>query len=579
MDQYNKVLNEALDKNLNEASHETKDAFIAGKSINDFFGYIQAVDQSTGESEKQIYDKMLRDGMVSSIINAYMSDLVVRDKITNHVCNVISDDINLVSELSDFLYNQIKIDDNLYYIALHCFCYGCAPTELESIDTVTDSQWELYIDSIKESFKTDTNNSLLESLKISNKTKFKEVIKETLKEDVLSLSKKKIKKRWYINLLSTWRLSGIESKGKAIAYIDPDDMSRVYDAKKLIPFMNRGILAETIMNEDGSDSFTITNSESFLKNAKTSYTVLSAFEDLLLIHALTTSINYRVFQVDVNGLGDEETIKLLQDIKKRINENESFNVENSFYNSSMTGVPMGASIIIPTRGGVGTLQVQQIDNQFGTDALGDFNHFKDKLANALMANPAILGNGNNSNGALATGAATEVLDDRAHAYIEKYRILLASNLENLCDLYLQQTRTKKQYDKIADFSIRMAKDTSRDQAKFLKAQEDAASSLKQIVSTLTEAGLKLENLPNTRLQLIRQFLGDELADTLNDELEKADNVDNESSNSDDFDGSDDFGGSDDFEGSDDVGLAPADEEASDESSDEEAPLEEPGVEI
>ena len=40
-----------------------------------------------------------------------------------------------------------------------------------------------------------------------------------------------------------------------------------------------------------------------------------------------------------------------------------------------------------------------------------------------MANPAILGNGNNSNGALATGAATEVLDDRAHAYIEKYRIL------------------------------------------------------------------------------------------------------------------------------------------------------------
>lgn len=578
MNKITENLDIAVNKALNESSYQTKDACIAGMSIDSFLSYVHCTDGSVdGESEKLLYDKMLNDGTVSSIINAYMSDLVVRDKVTNHVCGVISDDSDLVEELSDFLYNQIKIDDNLYPIALRCFCYGCAPVDLESIDTTTDKQWELYIESVQNS----NSNGLLEGLKSTSKDDFKKVIKEALNEDVLNITKRGIKKRWYINLLSNWRLSCIESKGKPIAYVDPDDTSRVYDGKTLVPFMNKGLAnSETVTNEDGSDSFTVSNSESFLKNAKTAFTVLSSFEDLLLIHALTTSINYRVFQVDVGSLGDEETIKLIQDIKKRINENESFNVENSFYNSSMTGVPMGASIVIPTRGGVGTLSVQQIDNQFGTDALGDFNYFKDKLANALMANPAILGNGNNGNGALATGAATEVLDDRAHTFIEKYRILLASNLENLCDLYLRQTRTRRQYDKIADYSIRMSKDTSRDQSKFLKAQEEAAGSLKQLISSLTEAGLKLENLPETRLQLIRQFLGDELADTLNEELKDLDTVPSGGSEPDDLGGPSDFGGPDDLGG--DIGPGMDEDMSSDETpedTDEEEPLEEPGVEI
>ena len=104
---------------------------------------------------------MMADGTVSSVINAYMADLVVRDKVTNHVCNVMSDDAQLVEELSNFLYNDIKIDDILSIIALRCFCYGCAPTELCSIDSVTDKQWELYTENVKNAF---TGKNLLEGI-------------------------------------------------------------------------------------------------------------------------------------------------------------------------------------------------------------------------------------------------------------------------------------------------------------------------------------------------------------------------------------------------------------------------------
>lgn len=568
METLNEKLDNSIDKVLNEKAIKTQDAFIAGMSVSNFLSYVHGNDNTNSLNDKLTYDKMMSDGTVSSIINAYMSDLVVRDKVTNHVCNVLSDDTDLVEELSDFLYNQIQIDDNLPTIALRCFCYGCAPTELESIDSVTDKQWELYTESVMKEIKGSSN--LSESLK-SN------LSKEILKEDVLNITKRNIRKRWYINILSDWRLNSIETKGKTIAYVNPDDTSKIYDGKTLIPFMNKSVTdVTTITSNDDSDSYTITNSESFLKNAKTSYTVLSAFEDLLLIHALTTSINYRVFQVDVGTLGDEETVKLIQDIKKRINENESFNVENSFYNSGMSGVPMGASIIIPTRGGVGTLQVQQIDNNFGTDQLGDFNYFKDKLANALMSNPAVLGNSTNGNGALATGAATEVLDERAHTFIEKYRLLLASGIENLCDLYLRKTRTPYRYNKIADYSIRMSKNTSRDQVKFLEAQESAAQSLSRVIEALDSSGIKLESYPETRIQLLRQFLGDELADTFSNELkEKEEEGETATSSSEEGNSLDrSLGGSDDF----DSGLT---DEPETEETDEDVnePVEEPGIEM
>ncbi len=540
----NKDLDKAVNVVLNEDYNLTQKSYVAGMPVNTFMEFVH--EATVTSDDKLTYDKMLQDGTVSNIINAYMSDLVVRDKITNHVCNVICDDPKLVEELETFLFEDIGIDDLLYTLALRCFCYGCAPAELMSIDNVTDDQWQLYSEAIQNKLKgvslleekknalSETVTQLKEDLDLelpsfqsvltealnSGKIKEKHKIENAkrllesfnLKEDQLNVIQKGFKKRWYLSIYPSWRLRTLASKGKDICYIDPDDTERLYDGNTVIPFMNRSAVdVTTVFSQDGSDSYTVSGSESFLYPARTSYKVLSAFEDLLLIHALTTAINYRIFQVDVGALGDKETVALLRDIKQRINENESFNVETSFYESSMTGVPMGASIIIPTRGGVGTLSVQQIDNNFGTDQLGDFNYFKDKLANALMANPAILGNSTNGNGALATGAATEVLDDRAHEYIEKYRLILASNIEKLCDIYLKQTRTKFKYNKIPTFSIRISKNTSRDQARFNEAQESAAQSLQQVISALDKAKIDLSMYPETRIELIRQFLGDDCA--------------------------------------------------------------------
>ena len=288
METLNERVNDKIDVVLKESSVKSNQAYVAGMSINSFMDFIHGTEISSA-NDKLVYDQMMNDGTVSSVINAYMADLVVRDKVTNHVCNIVSDDAKLVEELESFLYDDIKIDDNLSTIALRCFCYGCSPVELCSIDSVTDKQWELYVESVTNSIKK--SSKLEESLKTVKPLK-------NLTEDQLNVVVKGIKKRWYINILSNWRLKCLETKGKTIAYIDPDDTSKVYDGKTLVAFLNKSATdTTTISNEDGSDTYTLTSSESFLDKAKTAYKVLSAFEDLLLIHALTTSINYRIFQV------------------------------------------------------------------------------------------------------------------------------------------------------------------------------------------------------------------------------------------------------------------------------------------
>lgn len=570
-----KLLDEAVNKTLQEKSYETNKSFVAGMSLSQFSDFIHS-DQLSDLNDKQLYDEMLIDATVRNVVDAYVSEIVIRDSNTNHICTVLSEDAKLVNELNTFLFDNIDIDNISNGLVLKMLAYGCAPCELAHVDTTTDKQWSLFSEGIRKfDLNSMTSEALLESFA-------KKEYKETLKEDVLSLRKKQFPTRWYLNQLPIWSLKVLATKGKNIAFIDPVSTDRVYDGRTLIPFMNISVVDSTcVSSEDGSDSYTISSSESFLKPARSAYRVLSSFEDLLLIHALTTSINYRVFSVEVGALDEPQTNSLLGDIKKRINENESFNLENSFYNSTMTGVPLGASILIPTRNGTGTISVQQIDNNFGTSDLGDFNYFKNKLATALHSNSLLTGSTDNAGG-LDSGGSMSVLDDRASQYIEQYRNLFTANLEMLCDFYLRMTRTDEAYRKLKTFSIRLSKNINAEQVNFLKGQSEAAGSLQQVVRALSDLGIKMENYSETQLLLIRKFLGDEIADSLSQEMEDSSagvEIGPGSDNS-DFGGDDgpmSLGGGDgesfdDFESGDSESSGGSDEDMN-------LPIEEPGIEL
>ena len=138
-----KLLDEAVNKTLNEKSYETNKSFIAGMSLSQFSNFIHS-DQMSDLNDKALYDEMLLDATVRNVIDAYVAEIVIRDTNTNHICTVLSEDAKLVEELNSFLFDNINIDALANNIVLRMLAYGCAPCELAYIDSTTDDQWQMF---------------------------------------------------------------------------------------------------------------------------------------------------------------------------------------------------------------------------------------------------------------------------------------------------------------------------------------------------------------------------------------------------------------------------------------------------
>lgn len=95
--------------------------------------------------------------------------------------------------------------------------------------------------------------------------------------------------------------------------------------------------------------------------------VLSALEDILLLTRMTRSLLYRIFSVEVGTKGNKETYQLLENLKNKIKMDETIDVRSKIYNSSLSQVPLGDSIFIPTRNGVGVIDVKTVGRRYKYD--------------------------------------------------------------------------------------------------------------------------------------------------------------------------------------------------------------------
>ena len=87
-----------------------------------------------------------------------------------------------------------------------------------------------------------------------------------------------------------------------------------------------------------------------------------------------------------------ETSKILNDLKRRIKEDETIDIKSKIYNSSLNGVPLADSIFIPTRNGVGVIDVKTVGGD-ASNALNDaidLPYFRDKLFAGLRIPAAYL---------------------------------------------------------------------------------------------------------------------------------------------------------------------------------------------
>ena len=565
---FNRKQNTEVPKNNLDADYLKEYAQSNGTDLYSFIQGIRLVDSNYVNNDNLI-ERMKDDSIISSAIDMWTEDALQRDPQSKEIFHVEvdtpDDDIEnklskgLSQELDRFLKTDLRMEKNLVPIIKRVLIYGTCPVKLDFADTLVDDKLELKesnkavfenlaskiqslygnieqdkaIDDLdrilKESdFDIDweqqgedvvsKDNRQIKKLAESIEKKYKNILNEDVEIKDPDSFKRMVKGRWYTeNIGRGTNIYELSAKQKVIAYMDRDNSNKFIKPDRIANFANNtGKHKVTFEIGDKNTSivkkqyYSLERGESFIENAMQSWQVLSALEDILLLTRMTRSILYRIFSVEVGAKGNKETKDLLDRLKNKIKMDETVDIRSKIYNSSLTQVPLGDSIFIPTRNGIGVIDVKTVGGDVNLKDAIDLDYFKDKLFAGLRIPAAFLGFTESLPGGIGDTSLTR-MDIRYSRTITRIQTILAEGLKDLCLIYLKLTRTSKALEELPDFKIVFTSINSAEDMSRAELKQTQMSTLQQIIENLGKLGVDIANNTEgyeaTRQELIKQFFG------------------------------------------------------------------------
>ena len=536
----------------------------------DSFNFIRGLRNIAADTYNTDYvlDRMLDDAIISSAIDMYIDDTLQVDPQKQEIFWVeventddkLEDEFakGLTKELNSFLKSELRMDKNLRQILRRVIVYGNCPTRLDFIDTLEDDKLKL-IDKNKQTFESISNvindsilkegdkqldltecltkltedidynlekaadysvkNKVLTYLNTSLSTKKKLTESQKLNEDVLSNEDKKevrrlLKGRWYSEIVSSgtniWELCG---KGKTLAYMDVRKPNFLINPINIVNFTND--TGKYFVNfevgpyqevDTKKDYFTLKRGQSYLDKSIVAWQVLSALEDILLLTRMTRSTLYRIFSVEVGNKGDVETKKILQGLKNKIKQDETINVKDRIYNTELRQLPLGDSIFIPTRNGIGNIDVKVVGGDVNLKDAIDLDYFKDKLFASLGIPKAFLGFSEESGGGLINTSLTR-MDIRYARTIKGIQSIAAEGLKDLCLKYLEFTRPESVFNELPDFKVVFTSINTEEDNQRCETKQTQIDTLNKTIEAFEALGISVAETPKLQEELIKEWLG------------------------------------------------------------------------
>ena len=482
----------------------------------------------------------------------------------------------LTQELNRFLKEDLRMEKELVPILKRLLTYGSCPVKLDFADVLADEKLELK-ESHKELFGkisnkatdlfgntkadgvknhqyaiddkinrinedcykvdweqsgediVDKDNKYLKALRegIEKNTNILKNLNENeqLKEEQLLDLKQMLKGRWYTEIIGHGtNIYALSAKQKLIAFMDRDNPDKFIRPDRIVNFSNNTGKHKVVFEVGGRQEtatkkryYQLERGESFIENAMSSWQVLAALEDILLLTRMTRSILYRIFSVEVGNKGNKETKDLLDRLKNKIKMDETVDIRSKIYNSSLAQVPLGDSIFIPTRNGVGVIDVKTVGGDVNLRDAVDLDYFKDKLFAGLRIPAPFLGFTESLPGGIGDTSLTR-MDIRYSRTIARIQTILAEGMKDLCLLYLKLTRTRKALDELPDFKIVFTSINSAEDMSRAELKQTQMTTLKNVIEGLKNLGVDLaansEGYEKTRQQIIKEYFGSVLLDKI-----------------------------------------------------------------
>ena len=491
----------------------------------------------------EVKKSMLKDPIISRVINMWISDTLSKDVLTHEIYTVAiesasqdenekvnDDELNVMNDSIAYIRENSNLEKILPKILYNVIVWGNSSVRLGFVDGYEDTKIKLF-ESNKKKLLSETAN-----WKEDEVTKLLEApnYDDYLLDDTEPKKKKKLTKlsgRYFIEMLPK-RVVPLEHKGITILYMDLENTTKVLNPKNITSFINTRGNTKTIAIKENSDDllsdiYDLQIGESFIDNAVTPWSMLNGVEDCTMLALMTRSAIYRLFQIDVGAMSVEETEKLLQEFKSRLTTRETINVRESYYSSAQTQLPLGDSIIVPTRNGVGTVNLQTVGNDLKLDTDGPLKYFRQQLLAALGI-PEGLVYGDTGNGGLINTSATKQ-DIRYLRTIQQFTYILSEGLKSLFKDYLKMIGVDVSKIKI---EVNFAQINNEQDVERIEYEQQKQEALTRVIDSLSSLGITFDggNYRETRNLLITRYLDSELLDKIKTDEENGSGTDSENEN-------------------------------------------------
>ena len=486
----------------------------------------------------EIKKSMLEDATISMIINMWISDALHKDVLTHEIFTVdvakleddIDDDtINRLNDSIDYLLTNSNILDILPQVLYRIITDGVVSVRFGFVDKYEDTKVKLFESSGHKLFESDGGKVLSEAdehyfsdfgddVKSSLDNSTSEYTYSNLSVDKMSkLKKSKLVGRYFFEVLPS-SLVPFTNKGITVFYLDLDNTVKILNPRNITTFINSRGNTKTISVKANPDDIVSTQYEiplgqSFIDKAVTPWSMLNTVEDCTLLALLTRSSIYRLFQIDVGAMSTKETDNLILEFKKRLTTRETVDVRKDYYSSAQTQIPLGDSIIVPTRNGVGAINVQAIGGDMDIKTQEPLDYFREQLLGSLGV-PKTLIYGDESGQLINTSAARQ--DVRYLRTIQQFTSILSQGIEDIVLQYLDLLGVDHTKVDIHVVFAEINNQDALDRIEFEQAKQDA---LDRAITSLNNLGISFEDgkYSGVRNLLVTRYLDAELLDKITED--------------------------------------------------------------
>ena len=510
-------------EDLKEASRQTQMSItnLMNQPYYQFTSQLTALRGVLGISTT-VKQAMLKDPIITQIVNMWISDTLNKDILSGKIFEVeikdnhsgktdINKTIKSASSAIDYLLENSNLDEQLVSILYKVIVDGIASVRLGFVDKYEDTKIKLFesnkrtVDKNKDMFtKRDENNNLLLFKEAPTYDDYElDIHKPRSKVDRLS-------GRFYFEILPQ-RIVPLKHKGITILYLDLNNQLNVLNPRNITTFVNtRGGTKTLSLKENpediDSELYEVPLGKSFIEQAITPWSMYNTAQDSTILALMTRASIYRLFQVDVGAMSVKETEQLLQEFKKRLTTRETIDVRAQHYSSAQTQLPLGDSIVIPTRNGVGTTTVQSIGGDLNIQTEGPMEFFREELLASLgIAKDLVYGS---DGGALINTSATRS-DIRYLRTVQQFVSIMSLGLEDIFKDYLKMVG----FD-LSDLSVKVLfKQLNSEEAlQKIEYEQTRQEALDRTITSLNNLGITFDNgqYKGLRDELITRYLDESI---------------------------------------------------------------------